>query len=281
MTGIYCITNLVNGKKYIGQSVNIKSRWLQEKNLNGVNRHLKSAFQKYGLENFSFQVLEECSREDLNRKEQEYIKKFNTTDREAGYNQTTGGDHYKVVNRVPMSEETKRKISEKKKGMKFSEEHKNSLKIARNKRPPMSDETRKKISQANKGRRISEEQKRKISQANKGKKRSEEQKLSDSLRRKGKTYEEIYGPEMARKIKESKSGKMAGRKLSEEHIEKIRAGSKRLMKKIRCSSGKIYSSIKEAADDTGNLRSNIVAVCKGRQKTSYGLIYGYLEDSPC
>lgn len=281
MTGIYCITNLINGKKYIGQSVNIKNRWLQEKNLNGINKHLKSAFQKYGLESFSFQVLEECSQEELNQKEQEYIKKFNTTDREAGYNQTTGGDHYKVANRTPMSEETKRKISEKRKGMKFSEEHKSSLKIARSRRPPMSDETRKKISQANKGRHVSEEQKRKISRANKGRKRTEEQKLANSLRRKGKTYEEIYGPEMAQKIKENNSRKMAGRKLSREHIEKIRVGNKKLMKKVKCSNGKIYSSIKEAAIDTNNLCSNIVAVCKGRQKTSHGLIYEYLEGSLC
>lgn len=282
MTGIYCITNLVNGKKYIGQSVNIKNRWLQEKNLNGVNKHLKSAFLKYGLENFDFQVLEECQEEELNQKEKDYIAKYNTTDKEIGYNQTTGGDHYKVINKTPMSEETKKKISEKRKGMRFSEEHKKNLCIARNKRPLMSEETKRKISEKNKGRTLSEEQKQKISKANKGKKRTEEQKLEISLRRKGKTYEEIYGVEMAKKIKENNSKKMTGRKLTKEQIESIREGHQKFMKKVKCSNGKIYNSIKEAAIDTNNSCANIVTVCKGRQKTSRGLFYSYyLGDNSC
>lgn len=278
MTGIYCITNLVNNKKYIGQSVDIENRWYHEKKLYGINKHLKSAFQKYGLENFSFEILEECAVEELNQKEKEYIEKFNTTNREVGYNQTTGGDHYKVINKTPMSEETKRKISESRKGMKFSEEHKKNLKIARNKRPPFSKETREKISRANKGKIISEEQKAKISKANKGKKRTEEQNLENSLRRKGKTYEEIYGSEMAQKIKENNSKKMKGRKQPDWVKEKIRNANKKLMKKVKCSNGKIYNSIKEAAVDTQNSSSNIVEVCKGRRKTSHGFIYSYIEE---
>ena len=50
--GIYKIQNLINNKVYIGQSVNIKSRWHSENNRKCHNRHLKSAFKKYGIENF-------------------------------------------------------------------------------------------------------------------------------------------------------------------------------------------------------------------------------------
>ena len=87
MIGIYKIENLINGKVYIGQSVNIKERWNEHKLINSRTSKdalkkqkypLYLAFQKYGLENFSFEVLEECSLEDLDTKEQFYIKKYNS-----------------------------------------------------------------------------------------------------------------------------------------------------------------------------------------------------------
>lgn len=275
MMGIYCITNLVNGKKYIGQSVNIKRRWYQERK-GKVNKYLLGAFEKYGLENFSFEVLEECSREELNLKEKEYIALFETTDREKGYNLTTGGEHFKVVNIIPMSEETRKKISESKKGQPFSEEHKRNLKIARNKRPPLSEETKRKISESQKGKIIPEETRRKISEAKKGKKLTETQmeavkKHADFVR--GKTYEELYGEEKAEEKKQKMRESQLGKKMSEEAKRKIT--EKSFKRKVKCSNGKIYNSIREAAKDTNNLPSNIVEVCKGRQKTSHGLVYEY------
>lgn len=94
--GIYKITNLSNGKSYIGQSINIERRWEQEKeasynpNEESYNYPLSCAFRKYGFQNFSFEILEECFREDLNQKEQFWIEYYNSY--KEGYNQTPGGD---------------------------------------------------------------------------------------------------------------------------------------------------------------------------------------------
>ena len=70
MIGIYKITNKLNGKVYIGQSINIKQRWKQHRTNATVRKeNLYLAFQKYGLENFSFEVLETCQEKELDEKE--------------------------------------------------------------------------------------------------------------------------------------------------------------------------------------------------------------------
>lgn len=91
MIGIYKITNLVNNKSYIGQSIDIDRRFKSHKNypLENSNYPLYRAFRKYGIDNFSFEVLEECSIKELDEKEIYYIKHYDTYNN--GYNQTTGG----------------------------------------------------------------------------------------------------------------------------------------------------------------------------------------------
>ena len=74
--GIYKIQNLINGKVYIGQSVHIEKRWLEHSQKNKRSL-ISKAIQKYGKENFSFQILEECSQEQLNEKENYYIRLYN------------------------------------------------------------------------------------------------------------------------------------------------------------------------------------------------------------
>ena len=91
MTGIYKITNKINGMCYIGQSIDIEQRWRKHKNypLKYSKYPLYQAFEQFGIENFVFEVLEECKIQELDEKEKEYIKKFNSFN--AGYNQTQGG----------------------------------------------------------------------------------------------------------------------------------------------------------------------------------------------
>ena len=96
MTGIYKIENLITKKVYIGQSKCIEKRWQNHKTdaFNPVSHSydnpLYRSIRKYGLNNFSFEVLEECLIEELNQKERDYIKKYNSFF--DGYNLTLGGD---------------------------------------------------------------------------------------------------------------------------------------------------------------------------------------------
>lgn len=94
MIGIYKITNQVNQKSYIGQSLNIKRRWRHHKtSYQTIDTYLYRAMRKYGIENFSFEVLKECQQEELNQFEQYYIQYYDTFYN--GYNLTLGGDSSK------------------------------------------------------------------------------------------------------------------------------------------------------------------------------------------
>lgn len=92
MTGIYKITNLINNKVYIGQSIDIDKRWgKHRRNAYNPNTHtyeypLYRAIRKYGLDNFAFEVLEETSESLLTEEEQYYIDKYNALDPNFGYN---------------------------------------------------------------------------------------------------------------------------------------------------------------------------------------------------
>ena len=94
---IYSITNQVNDKRYIGKSVNTAARWschrhlMKRKVLNkkAINRHLWNDAQRFGVEAFSFEVLQGFDRLDaaiLAERELYWMDHFNTCDRDYGYN---------------------------------------------------------------------------------------------------------------------------------------------------------------------------------------------------
>lgn len=76
MIGIYRITNLLNGKSYIGKSIDIERRFAEHKTpkANG-NDLLHGDIQLYGVDNFRFEVIEKCKLSEISKKELYYIKK--------------------------------------------------------------------------------------------------------------------------------------------------------------------------------------------------------------
>ena len=108
---IYKITNIVDGKVYIGQTnVNFENReYAHRYELSkGIhkNTHLQSAANKYGLENFVFEKIQECDTEELDALETLWINLFNSTNRSNGYNFEGGGSKNKTAH-----DETRRKLS--------------------------------------------------------------------------------------------------------------------------------------------------------------------------
>ena len=94
--GIYKITNKINQKCYIGCSKNIEKRWNSHKSESVLeqfpqyNYSIHKAFRKYGLDNFSFEIIEEISENKLFDREKYWITFYNSYN--DGYNATIGGD---------------------------------------------------------------------------------------------------------------------------------------------------------------------------------------------
>ena len=251
---VYKTTNLLTGKIYIGQhsTKNIDDGYL------GSGVYLKKAFKKYGKENFKCEIIAyvDGSKEDLDHAEEFFIKHhkntvgwdmmYNTTERARGVDCHT--------------EETRKKMSEAKKGVKLSEEIRKKMSEAK-KGVKLSEETRKKMSESLKGRQFSEETRKKMSESLKG-----NQNAKGNQSRKGCHLSE----ETRKKMSEAKKGV----KLSEEHKQKLSAA---LSKKILCvEMNVIYPSVSEASRQTGISQPNISSVCIGRTKTAGGYHWKYI-----
>ena len=144
MSGVYQIYNTVNGKRYIGSSIHIEQRFKEHlRNLRAnkhANAHLQSAWNKYGEHSFVFEEIELCEPDQCLKIEQEYIDYYYAADRKFGYNIDPYADHAGNT----LSEETRKKISEKAKGRKWSKEQReNWSKIMTGRKKPKQSYTMK------------------------------------------------------------------------------------------------------------------------------------------
>lgn len=129
---IYCHTNKVNGKKYIGQTCqSTRKRWQYGAGYR-KGTYIRKAIDKYGWDNFAHEILERgLTIDEANEREKYYIEKYQTHKIEYGYNLTLGG------NNGVQNDEIRAILSEKAKARKgantsmfgkhFSEEHKRKI----------------------------------------------------------------------------------------------------------------------------------------------------------
>ena len=101
MCGIYKIENLTNGKKYIGKSIDIPKRFKTHindsfnENKSSYDHLVHKAIRKYGVENFSFEIIEQCDENQLNEREIYWISFYDCCildGKDKGYNMTRGGE---------------------------------------------------------------------------------------------------------------------------------------------------------------------------------------------
>jgi group I intron endonuclease len=255
---IYIIENKTVDGCYVGKTNNPQQRWTRHcKNaIEGkhANVHLYNAMRKYGIDSFEMRILEEHHDEShvLDVLEPAWIERLRVEGRNV-YNMTDGGEglaghvfsqehRHKLsesskkqagTTRGQMSEETKRKISNRHAGRSFTEDHRRKLAEAAQrryanrplsppkpeqkkpgmkpgtKRGPMSDEQKQKLREANLGKSPSDETRQKLSEANRGKPKpprtkEHRQHLSESLRDRGPMSEE-HKARIAEGVKLSKN----------------------------------------------------------------------------
>lgn len=156
ISGIYKITCVPTGKVYIGQSCDIYNRWYMHKwELNKQkhgNSYLQHAWNKYGENNFNFEIIEPCDEAIIDDKEKYYIDFYKSTDKNKGFNLDSGGNLNKkhspeTIEKIrqaqlgeksplyqkPLSKEHREKISKTMKGVKKSAETRRNMLIAQTK----------------------------------------------------------------------------------------------------------------------------------------------------
>lgn len=255
---VYVTTNLINGKKYVGQKkvTASDSHW---KTYLGSGRALKDAVEKYGKENFDRKIIDIAfSFEQLNRLELFYTQLFNVVADRKWYNLCYGGGGTNGVTGIKRSEETKQKLRESKLGEKnpnfgriYTEEEIEDL------RRRMSGEgnpmygKRGELS-PNYGKKHSEETKRKMSNAAMGEKNHN------------------YGKPMSKEAKEklSKYNKTHGNPHSKITAQYSLDGV--LIK--------TYPNATQASAELNILHSCVCAACRGDQKTAGGYLWRYYDN---
>lgn len=266
---IYVIENLVNSKIYTGQTSQLlEDRFKQHKadsKKDHYNMLIYKAMNKYGIENFRIRPInyvtgnsKEELKKALDNSEIYYIALLKSKDKNIGYNLTDGGSG--CTGRV-LTESTKKKISDSKKGeknpmygTKWTDEKREKMKIMmtgennHNFGKPLSDETKQKLRDKLKNREISKETRQKISESTKGIAKSEE---------------------MKKKLSESKKGKLLSEetklKIKETRLTGANNPKSKKVGQYDCNDNliKIFDSMSDAARECKTFHSSISACCNG------------------
>jgi len=171
-SGVYKITNVTNGHFYIGSSKNIAARWKQHKSASAQKSAISAAIRKYGVECFSFEVIELCDPVDLPDVELSYIRALDPQYNLKIATETAGFTH---------NELTRARLSQAHMGKSLSGEHRDKISRSTKGLPSArgwnhSDEARQKISAAllgntrTKGRKHTDEWRKEMSARNAGEK---------------------------------------------------------------------------------------------------------------
>ena len=238
---VYCHTNLINGKKYIGITKrNPQKRWGRD-----GNRYSRQAFgkaiEKYGWDNFTHEILADGLTEAQAKEEEKRFVYDLGTMAPNGYNLTSGGEMGKEV-----SANTREKLRASHIGKPMSESAKEKM-SAIHKGKTVSEETRKKISKARKGITESSEWRQHISDGLKGKTWSEEQRKNYLRNR---VYAKGADVKKARKVaKYTKNGTLL----------------------------EVFGCIKDAEKSIGN-GHHISECCLGKIKTAGGYVWKYVDE---
>lgn len=265
MPCIYKITNIVNNKVYIGQPIqNPKDRWrghIHSLKTKSGCPILKQAFVKYGVENFKFEVIQECSDEEKYELEKKYIEEYNCV-APKGYNfLANGGLGCGFIGKTH-SEESLKKISESLK--KFNEEN-----------PDFYERHRERHIEAIKAAGISERVKN-----------SEAFKKAVAEGRVG-GYCHQHKEEVREKIKQTVINYFRETD-SDNNLINIEKHRQVMTKALGKRVGQFeinginmiaeFPSVREAGRQTGLNQKNIQHCTSGRSKTAFGFIWRYLDD---
>jgi len=182
---VYKITNLINNKIYIGQTVlTLEKRWYNH--TTKANRKstmlISRSIAKYGAENFNKEIIDVANTQlELNEKEIFWINKLNARDINIGYNISKGGTGGNIIKNLSNKEDIYKKRAASNRGKKRTAEFKLSCSI-RKKGQKLTKETKDKISKSLSGNTLSKETKEKIRISGVGRIHSEEtkQKMSKS-----------------------------------------------------------------------------------------------------
>lgn len=220
-SAIYAIRNIFNQKVYVGSAINYEDRWRRHeyslRDGKHHSRHLQRSWNKYGKDNFVFEILEIVpEKEKLLETEQKWIDHHKSFDREFGYNiSPTAGSSL---------------------GVKHSKE------------------MRERVSRAVKGRKLSDEAKKNISKSKMGEKNpmfrykyTKEQRKAMSERNSGKGnpfYGKKHSEEARLKMSKNGKGKNKGRKLSKEHVVAATAASKKAKRELSSMSQSTVDEIR-------------------------------------